>query len=77
MYIRKKIVILVLIVIALTGIRLIGFEKEGVTYDEPVYVQAGIDYMKALSNLDFSQQSWSFNKEHPPVTKYVYGVAEI
>jgi hypothetical protein len=74
---RKKITIVVLVVILLTGIRLIGFEKEGVTYDEPVYVQAGRDYMKALSNLDFSQESWSFNKEHPPFTKYVYGVAEI
>lgn len=69
----KKITIVALVVILLTGIRLIGFEKEGVTYDEPVYVQAGRDYMKALSNLDFSQESWSFNKEHPPVTKYVYG----
>jgi len=73
----KKIVILSLVIIILTGIRLIGFEKEGVTYDEPVYVEAGRDYMKALSNLDFSQESWSFNKEHPPVTKYVYGFAEI
>jgi|688.fasta_scaffold13346_11 4-amino-4-deoxy-L-arabinose transferase-like glycosyltransferase len=73
----KKVVIFALVISILTIIRLIGFEKEGVTYDEPVYVQAGRDYIKALSRLDFSQEAWSFNKEHPPVTKYVYGIAEV
>ena len=76
-FIKKQFAILAIVIILLTGIRLIGFEKEGVTYDEPVYVQAGRDYIKALSRLDFSQESWSFNKEHPPVTKYVYGIAEV
>lgn len=74
---KKKILIVFVVIAVLTGIRLIGFEREGVTYDEPVYVKAGREYMSALSKFDFSQESWSFNKEHPPVTKYVYGSAEV
>lgn len=74
---KKKILIVFVVIVVLTGIRLIGFEREGVTYDEPVYVKAGREYMSALSKLDFSKESWSFNKEHPPVTKYVYGSAEV
>jgi hypothetical protein len=74
---KKKILIVFVVIAVLTGIRLIGFEREGVTYDEPVYVKAGREYMSALSKLDFSKESWSFNKEHPPVTKYVYGTSEV
>lgn len=74
---KKKILIVFVVIAVLTGIRLIGFEREGVTYDEPVYVKAGREYMSALSKFDFSQESWSFNKEHPPVTKYVYGTSEV
>lgn len=74
---KRKVLIVFAVITMLTGIRLIGFEREGVTYDEPVYVKAGREYISALSKLDFSQESWSFNKEHPPVTKYVYGFAEV
>ena len=74
---QRNILIVFTVIAVLTGIRLIGFEREGVTYDEPVYVKAGIEYISALSNLDFSKESWSFNKEHPPVTKYMYGFTEV
>lgn len=74
---KRKVLIIFVVIVVLTGIRFIGFEREGVTYDEPVYVKAGREYMSALSKLDFSKESWSFNKEHPPVTKYVYGFAEV
>ena len=74
---KIKVLIVFAVIAVLTGIRLIGFEREGVTYDEPVYVKAGRGYMSALSKFDFTQESWSFNKEHPPVTKYFYGFAEV
>lgn len=74
---KRQVAILTIVIILLTGIRLIGFEREGVTYDEPVYTEAGRKYMKAIVKMDFSQEAWSFNKEHPPVTKYIYGIAEV
>jgi hypothetical protein len=64
------------LLVVLTGVRLYRLESEGITYDEPVYVQAGRDYFRALGGLQFQQELWDYNKEHPPVTKYVYGFGD-
>lgn len=71
-----KIAVIIGLLILFTGLRLYRLESEGVTYDEPVYVQAGRAYFRALGGLQFRQELWSFNKEHPPVTKYIYGFGD-
>jgi hypothetical protein len=71
-----KIGLIIALLAVLTGLRLYRLESEGVTYDEPVYVKAGREYFRALGALQFRQELWSFNKEHPPVTKYVYGFGD-
>ncbi len=55
----------------------IGISKTGQTWDEIAYFNAGRDYLKSASNLDFSSQAWSSNKEHPGFAKYIYGLSSV
>lgn len=55
----------------------VGISKTGQTWDEIAYFNAGRDYIKSASQLDFSTQAWQSNKEHPGFAKYVYGVASL
>lgn len=48
---------------------------QGITWDEPTYVQAGIIYVNNLMHLNFNSNAYQFNMEHPPVSKYIYGIA--
>ena len=57
------------------AIRYVSYKDVGITLDEPFYVKGGIDYIGAVKNLSFFGSAWDFNTEHPPVSKYVYGVA--
>jgi len=54
--------------------RLIGLDDAGQTWDEDVNWSAGRNYITNLLSLDFRQESWRFNYQHPPVMKYIAGV---
>jgi len=75
----KKIIIylpLILFIVALSW-RLIGINKQGETWDEVAYFNAGRTYLHNLKKLDFNSEAWDINKEHPPVGKYIYALASI
>lgn len=55
-------------------VRLIDLNGAGQTWDEDVNWSAGRNYVTNLLSLDFSQSSWRWNYEHPPVMKYVAGI---
>lgn len=63
-----------IIVLAFT-IRLYGLMDTGLTWDEPTTVNAGISYVTALTHFDFQSGAWAMNYEHPPIGKYIYGIA--
>lgn len=55
-------------------IRLIDLGGAGQTWDEDVNWSAGRNYVTNLLSLEFSQDAWRFNFQHPPLMKYVAGV---
>ncbi|MCP4449474.1 MAG: phospholipid carrier-dependent glycosyltransferase [Myxococcales bacterium] len=55
-------------------VRLIGLGDQGQTWDEDVNWSAGRNYITNLLSLDFSDSSWRWNYQHPPVMKYLAGI---
>jgi hypothetical protein len=56
------------------AVRLVGLGDAGQTWDEDVNWSAGRNYITNLLSLDFSEASWVWNYQHPPVMKYVAGI---
>jgi 4-amino-4-deoxy-L-arabinose transferase-like glycosyltransferase len=69
-------IIAVILIFALT-ICMYGLMDVGLKYDEPVTVASGIYYIHNLEVLNFGPDVWAQNMEHPPVAKYIYGVANL
>src|SRR5262249_43491406 len=44
------------------------------TWDEGVNWTAGRNYVTNILSLDFTEPSWTWNYEHPPVMKYLAGI---
>jgi 4-amino-4-deoxy-L-arabinose transferase-like glycosyltransferase len=66
---------IILIFVTAFTIRYVSYKEVGITLDEPFYVKGGLSYVSAALNLSFSSSAWSFNTEHPPISKYIYGIA--
>ena len=56
------------------AVRLIGLDAAGQTFDEDVNWAAGRNYVSNGLSLDFSDASWRWNFEHPPVSKLIAGI---
>jgi 4-amino-4-deoxy-L-arabinose transferase-like glycosyltransferase len=67
----------VLIFVVAVGIRLWGLGGTGQTWDEDEYWSAGRNDVQNLFEGDFSNLAWSWNQQHPPVTKYLAGVGAL
>lgn len=67
---------LIIFLIAL-AIRLWGINAQGQTWDELAYYDGGKSYITNLYRLDFNSSNWRVNFEHPPVAKWIYGIAGI
>ncbi|MBI2371874.1 MAG: glycosyltransferase family 39 protein, partial [Deltaproteobacteria bacterium] len=66
--------VLLVLLLAL-AFRLWDLHAAGETLDEPDYAGVGESYIQALWRLDLGEAAWAGNHEHPPIAKYVYGVA--
>lgn len=49
----------------------------GQTWDERSRYYAGVKYVSNWKNLKFGERDWEWFYEHPPVSKYIYGVAAV
>lgn len=58
-------------------VRVFQLDAAGQTWDEDVYFGAGRNYLLNLLALDFRPESWVWNFEHPPVTKYIVGLGSL
>ena len=74
---RKDILFIVIILLIAFSIRYASLTSNGVTFDEPVYVASGLEYVYHLLNLQIGGEDWMSNMEHPPLSKYIYGTAGI
>jgi 4-amino-4-deoxy-L-arabinose transferase-like glycosyltransferase len=71
---HPKLIAAALIFLFAFGFRLMGIRETGGTWDEDVYYTAGYHYYYNIKNGDFSKESWGWNFEHPPVSKYIYSI---
>jgi len=55
-------------------VRLWDLGAAGQTWDEDTYWSAGRNYLQNVVRLDFADDAWRWNYEHPPVTKYLAGL---
>ena len=74
---RLDVLLIVLILIFALALRMYGLMDIGLTYDEPITVASGIYYIHNLEVQNFSPDVWAQNMEHPPVAKYIYGIANL
>jgi 4-amino-4-deoxy-L-arabinose transferase-like glycosyltransferase len=72
---KKDAIIIIFIALLAFTIRYVSISAVGVTSDEPIYVIAGLDYVYSVQHLNFSSTAWAVNMEHPPLAKFIYGVA--
>ncbi len=56
------------------AVRLVDLGGAGQTWDEDVNWSAGRNYVSNGLALDFSPASWTWNYQHPPVSKYAAGI---
>jgi 4-amino-4-deoxy-L-arabinose transferase-like glycosyltransferase len=62
---------------AALAMRFWRFGEFGQTWDEDCYWSGGRNYLVNLARLDFRPDSWAWNHEHPPVAKYLIGLAAL
>lgn len=74
---RKTFVIIGFLFLFALSIRLLGITHTGETWDEAAVAGPGSEYLQFWAKGDFSVESWTTNKEHPPVAKYFYGATKI
>ncbi len=67
----------VLIFVVAIGVRVWDLNGAGQTWDEDEYWSSGRNYVENLFAGDFSPKAWSWNQQHPPVTKYLAGVGAL
>jgi 4-amino-4-deoxy-L-arabinose transferase-like glycosyltransferase len=63
-----------LVFVAGVAIRWLDLGNFGQAWDEDVNWAAGRNYITNLVSLDFSDRSWLWNFEHPPVMKLLDGI---
>ncbi len=67
--------IIAAIIVLAFAVRLYGLMDTGFTWDEPATINAGISDVTAITHFDFHSGAWSLIYEHPPIGKYIYGIA--
>jgi 4-amino-4-deoxy-L-arabinose transferase-like glycosyltransferase len=74
---KNDLFIILLIVLFAFGVRYVSLMDQGITWDEPVYLNSGIVYVYNVIHLDFSHSSWNTSMEHPTFGKLLYGMAVV
>lgn len=74
---KKDILIILAIFLFSFGFRLWNITKHFEVWDETAVVRVGEIYINSIKSLDFSENTWKLNKEHPPFSKYFYGASRI
>lgn len=69
---------LAILVFALAfGARSFDLSRADIHWDEPAYVKAGMHFVRNAQLRDIMAESFRWNNEHPPIAKWLYGLAEL
>lgn len=74
---RRELALATLIFGLAFGARAYDLRRADIHWDEPAYVKAGMHYVRNLQLRDIATESFRWNKEHPPIAKWLYGLAEL
>ena len=74
---KKDILIIFAIFLFSFSFRLWDIDKHFEVWDETAVVRTGEIYLNAIKESDFTEGTWKLNKEHPPFSKYIYGVSRL
>ena len=69
--------LLAIIVVAGFAVRFADLNRQGETWDEIAYFNAGKQYAYNIHHLDFNPDHWDSNFEHPSVGKLIYAAASV
>lgn len=73
---KYSIIIGVCIFFLAFSMRYFAANRLKIDYDEPIYINAALEYTKSIRSEQFTQIAWiTTNIEHPALYKLVYGVA--
>jgi 4-amino-4-deoxy-L-arabinose transferase-like glycosyltransferase len=72
---RRLLATAIFLMAATMGMRVWDLNGAGETSDEFAYVSAGRTYISNIAHGRFESLYWHANEEHPPIGKYIYGVA--
>ncbi len=71
---RNVLLVMALFLVALS-FRLWDINATGGTWDEIFHYRAGRIYIGNILAHNFSSDAWRYNYEHPPIGRYIYGIA--
>ncbi|MDO8269816.1 MAG: phospholipid carrier-dependent glycosyltransferase, partial [Candidatus Levybacteria bacterium] len=66
-----------LVFLVAMAVRMATLNQMGKTWDEPAYVETGYRYIQLASKLNFHDPFWYIQSDHPPLIRYVYGLAAV
>ena len=67
----------ILLFVLFVGFGVWDINGSGQTWDERSRYYAGVKYVSNWKNLRFGEKDWEWFYEHPPISKYIYGVAAV
>lgn len=76
-YLQNKLVLLSIIFIFSLTPRILTLNDMGQTWDETAYVLDGFKLVNHLWDLDFQHKDWYSWADHPPLSKYLYGISSL
>lgn len=71
----NKFLIILFIFLFSLGLRLWNLNQMGRTWDEGAYIVDGYNFINLIKKGDFSNPKWYSNPDHPPLARYLYGLA--
>ncbi len=73
---RRELAVAAAIVLVALAARVNGLSTADIYWDEGAYLKAGMHYVRNAELGDWATQSFRWNKEHPPIAKWLYGGVE-
>jgi hypothetical protein len=71
---RRLLLAIFMVFIVSLSFRLWDIKATGGTWDEDIYFTSGWNFINNLYWRNFTPEDWGWNFEHPPVSKYIYGI---
>lgn len=71
----KKFFVIASVFIFAFAFRVWDLKNMGRTWDEGAYVRQGVEFVELFKKRDFGNKFWYDNFDHPPLARYLFGIA--